>query len=162
MPANEDPAALRRHAFTLVEIVIVVLILGVLAGIAAPRLVDVTQRAAEGAFARELMAAVEAIERYRAIEGGWPPDSNTGTISRELSGYIDPRSFQGFTPIGGYWDVETHQHGVECGVGAAFQQGQSPPPNEVLLRIDGLIDDGQLDSGSLRFITRDRYYFVID
>lgn len=66
--------------FTLVELLVVILIVGVLAGVAVPTFLDQRERAWDSATRSELRNAVVALESYRAeygvydaaaLEGGW-------------------------------------------------------------------------------------------
>lgn len=62
----------RRGGFTLIELVVVVLILGIIAAIAAPRLFD-TANDARGASGKQSLAVIrDAIEMYRCYYGEFP------------------------------------------------------------------------------------------
>ncbi|MFA5291400.1 MAG: type II secretion system protein [Phycisphaerae bacterium] len=74
-----------RHAvgaFTLVEILIVVAIVGILAAIAIPLLADQSQKAKETAAKQNLKILRDAIERYAAQHGGTPPGFLNGDMSK--------------------------------------------------------------------------------
>lgn len=62
-----------RRGFTLIELVIVVLVLGIIAAIAAPRLFDVTTNARENSTRQSLVTIRNAIDLYRASTGIFPP-----------------------------------------------------------------------------------------
>lgn len=68
------------RAFSLVELVIVVVIIGIIAAIAVPRLSNAATRAKGNALAQNLAVVREAIERYYAEHGRFPGyDPGTGT-----------------------------------------------------------------------------------
>lgn len=62
-----------RRGFSLIELVIVVVILGLIAGIAVPRLTRASQGSGEVALSADLKAFREAIDFYEVEHGGdWP------------------------------------------------------------------------------------------
>jgi general secretion pathway protein G len=79
-----------RGAFTLVELVVVVLILGILAAVAAPRLLDTSGTATDNGLRQTLTVIRDAIEMYAAENGGALPgaDKNQGTFKADLQPYL--------------------------------------------------------------------------
>ena len=67
----------RRKGFTLVELVVVVLIVGVLAGVTAPKMFDTAGDARESALRQTLTVVRDAIELHRARAGGLPGNAGT-------------------------------------------------------------------------------------
>lgn len=83
--------AKKRSGFTLIELVIVVLVLGIIAAVAAPKLFDVTTDARENTTRQSLTTIRNAIELYRASSGVYPPASTIATALRpSLSGGTFP------------------------------------------------------------------------
>ena len=74
--------AKKRSGFTLIELVIVVLVLGIIAAVAAPKLFDVTANARENGTRQSLTTIRNAIELYRATSGSYPPASTLATSLR--------------------------------------------------------------------------------
>ena len=62
-----------RKAFTLIEILIVVILLAILAAIVVPMFTDVTDEAQASAKATDISAIRSALELYRARAGDFPP-----------------------------------------------------------------------------------------
>ena len=72
---------MKRHsAFTLVELVVVIMILGILAGVAAPKLLNTSGTATDNGLRQTLSVIRDAVELYAAQNAGsLPPCSGTGT-----------------------------------------------------------------------------------
>lgn len=74
--------SVKRRGFTLIELVIVVLVLGIIAAVAAPKLFDVTSSARENGTRQSLTTIRNAIELYRATTGNYPPFNSFSTALR--------------------------------------------------------------------------------
>lgn len=79
-----------RAGFTLVEIVVVILILGILAAIVAPKLADTGGTATDNGLRRTLSVIRRAIERYKAENGDFPgaSDGTETTFKSDLAPYL--------------------------------------------------------------------------
>ena len=80
----------KNTAFTLVELVVVILILGILAGVAAPKFLDTSRTATDNGLKQTLAIVRDAIELYTAENGGTlPPCANaTTSLQTALAPYI--------------------------------------------------------------------------
>ena len=68
----------QRTAFTLVELMVVILIIGILAGIAAPFIFGVLERAREFAIQNEIVQIDAAVRRFETEHGFFPPAIGPG------------------------------------------------------------------------------------
>jgi len=75
-----------RKGFTLVELVIVVLILGILAAVAIPRMTASTTTAKTNTAKQSLAVIRGAIEMYKADTGAYPSDA--ATLPTLLKSYL--------------------------------------------------------------------------
>ena len=62
----------RDRGFTLVELVIVVLVLGIITAVAAPKMFDTANDARESATRQSLVVLRDSIELHRAQNGAYP------------------------------------------------------------------------------------------
>ncbi len=68
----------RRSGFTLIELVVVIMILGILAGVAAPKLLSTSGTATDNGIKQTLSVVRDAIELYTAKHGQPPACTATG------------------------------------------------------------------------------------
>jgi general secretion pathway protein G len=79
---NRNTFARQRAGFTLVELVVVILIVGILAAVAAPRMFDTANNARDNGTRQSLVIIRDAIELYRADNGSYPPAASLATALR--------------------------------------------------------------------------------
>jgi prepilin-type N-terminal cleavage/methylation domain-containing protein len=135
----------RRRAFTLVEIMIVVVIIGLLAALAVPGMRRIKAQAAAKRYLNDVRQIVAGAERY-AMEVGQYPPNGIGALHPSLRGYVPDSVFGTTTPLGGVWDWDYQQNGFTASVSVY----QFTATDEQLLAIDRSIDDGNLNSGTFR------------
>ncbi len=73
----------KQNGFTLVELVVVIMILGILAAVAAPKLLNTSGNATDNGLKQTLAITRDAIELYAADNAGaLPPCTGTGADFR--------------------------------------------------------------------------------
>ena len=148
-----------RRGFTLIEVMIAVVIIGLLASLAVPTFLSIRKRTQHFRFMNDVRIYRDALETYYVEVGTLPVDSATGVVDGAMQDYIRPSQFAQKTPIGGQWDIEANDSGITLGVGAV---GYTIDATE-LAELDGRFDDGILATGRLRdIVSGSRFYYVVE
>jgi len=151
----------RRGGFTLVEVLIVVLILGILAAMVIPQFADASRESSQMSFITDVRIFGEAAVLYRAKTGQYLPDGGTGTVPAGFEPYIDEDGWTAITPIGGRWDAEYNENGIVSAIGVHFNGDGETRDDAYMQEIDDRFDDGDLAAGGFRKIADGRYYFIL-
>jgi len=90
-----------KAGFTLIELMVVIIILGLLAAIVMPRIVGETDKARYGAALAQMRILEDALKRYK-LDNGMFPSTEQGleALVRMPSAGVLPRGW----PVGGYLD----------------------------------------------------------
>ncbi len=151
------------RGFTLVEILIVVVILGILAAIVMPQAANAMGSTRQTAFVREIQLFTDAAVIHRSQTGAWIGDGSSGVIPDGFEDYIDPASWENGTPIDGSWDSEAGaDFGITLGIGVHFQDVATRKDAAYMAEIDGMFDDGDLTTGGFQQFAADRFYFIVE
>ena len=138
-------SSLRSQGFTLVEIMVVVVIVGLLAMLATQSYFKIHHASLGARFISDLRTFCMQFDTFSVENGGYPADTNPGQMPPEIANQISERWLRE-TSIGGQWDWDYLQFGVVAGVsvhGPTFT-------DEEMAKIDAKIDDGNLSSGIFR------------
>ena len=69
----------KRNGFTLIELVVVVLVIGILAAVAAPKILDMANNSRTSATRHSLTVVRDAIELYKSQNGDYPAAASVAT-----------------------------------------------------------------------------------
>ncbi len=153
--------SLKRRGFTLVEILIVVVILGILAAIIVPLFTGASEDARRGAFVESLGGLKRAAELFAVRTGSYPLDTSSGAAPTDgFEDYIRVSQWTKVTPIGGVWDTELNDNGITAAIGVHFDGTGATRDDTYMTIVDEIMDDGDLSTGSFRKLADARYYWV--
>ena len=77
-----------RRGFSLVELVVVVLVMGILAAVAGPKMFDTASDARLSGTKQSLTVLRDAIELYRAENGSYPAPADSAAMHTAMEPYI--------------------------------------------------------------------------
>ncbi|NOZ41156.1 MAG: prepilin-type N-terminal cleavage/methylation domain-containing protein [Planctomycetes bacterium] len=111
-----------KLGFTLIELVVVILILGILAGVAAPKLFNTSAKATDNSARTTLTIIRDAIELYAAENGGTPPAwTDQATFYTDILPFLRGNVFPN-CPVGTQAGANTILNGAATtGTGGAWR-----------------------------------------
>ncbi len=140
--------------FTLVELLIVVVILGILAAVVIPA---VNNYRDETDVAATISVIQKAAIRAKLDSDAWPPDKVHGVMPPELEPYLRTNVFNKAPPVGGLYDWQG-----SWGATAAISIYDRSVPAVKWTLLDEAVDDGNLATGSVRIINGSYLFFLIE
>jgi prepilin-type N-terminal cleavage/methylation domain-containing protein len=148
----------RRHAgFTLVEIMIVVVIIGLLAAMAIPALKRVQQSARNNRFINDLRVFTQSFEQYALENGAWPPNVGNSVVPANMTTALHISVWQNPNSVGGRWNWDRGLNGIT----AAVSTTNVTASDEQMTDIDRKIDDGNLETGLFQK-TNGRFSWILE
>lgn len=131
------------HAFSLVEILFVVVILGLLALLALPAFQKARFQARVSLLSNDLRLFHDAFQIFLLEKNQLPPSYPPRILPPEMKGYIKPSDFAAPNPVGGYYKWENF--GSIAGIGFTAAEHFFA----VVQEVDFNLDDGDFDQGRL-------------
>ncbi|HOT73309.1 MAG TPA: prepilin-type N-terminal cleavage/methylation domain-containing protein [Anaerohalosphaeraceae bacterium] len=150
-----------RDGFTLVEVLIVVLILGLLAAVVIISVNNASTEARQNSFVSCLRTFVSAAEYYRFKTGEYLGNAEPGQIPAGWDEYIEVKKWIRKTPIGGHWQTaDQAASGFTSCIGVSFDGSDMTRDASFMEEIDAKIDDGNLSTGIFRQNGNAFYYIL--
>ena len=144
-----------KDGFSLVEIMVVVVLIGLLAALAVPGYQKVRLRSQATSIAEGLRNYARAFEVYAMEEGQWPEDKPPAQVPPEMVGRLS--RFEKRSILGGQWDWEYNAAGVTAGVSHRLRGVD----RDLLRAVDKQLDDGNLKAGKVRLIYPHQLTYVL-
>lgn len=138
-----------RHAragFTLVELMLVVVIVSILAGLAIPNYQVVVTKAKAANILGEIDVVNHAVQSYLGDNNSWPPESGAGTVPSSIVQYLP----ENFTFTGEDFQLDWENGGGLIGVAVVTD---NEPLGSALV---DLVGPGRW------FVSGNRYVFILD
>ncbi len=107
--SSRPPRPGRIAAFTLVELMVVVLIISVLASVALPSFIRVQRRAKSSAIQNDFRTFAAAFDTYAQENGAWPAEAAAGVFPTGMDQRLNKTAWQRKTPMGGQYNWENNQ-----------------------------------------------------
>lgn len=136
---DERAGRSRKAGFTLVEIMVVVVIIGLLAALAIPAMQRVRERSRASRYANDFRQFEASFQRFALETGGFPTTAALGgAIPTGMTGYL-PAAYSVVAPMGGSfgWSGPSDYIIVRGG----------KETDSVMQKVDELLDDGDLTTG---------------
>jgi type II secretory pathway pseudopilin PulG len=130
--------------------VIVALILGILAAVVVPEVINHTRDAILNATIADVDAIADAADRYRAQNGDWPTFTWAINAPGDFDGYLGASAFRkkpaiGTSSDGWRWLKNWPAEGIE----ACLYLTNFSPPTTLWQELDDVFDDGDLATGDI-------------
>ena len=160
------PLRQQDRAFTLVEIMVVVVIIGLLAAASLPAYRLITLRSKAATVVNDLRTFSTVFITYSLQNGRYPDDGDPQVVPPQIAGQL-PGNFIQRTPIGGVykWNFNIPADGIAAKAALIIQADTGNPiidDLDQLEAVDKQIDDGNLATGNMQLGSTNSLVYIIE
>lgn len=160
--ASHRPGHSYSRGFTLVEIMVVVVIIGLLAALAVPAYQRVKRRSQNSTVVNGLRVFSQAFETYQSQNGAWPANVGPSVVPPGMnSADLKTSTWKSAPAIGGEWNWDyfpTKPFGFTAGISLS----NFTCDDAQLAEIDAMIDDGNLSTGLFQKVAGNRATYILE
>lgn len=141
---------LNRNGFTLIEIMVVVVTLGILAAVVVPKFAGAHTSASIAAAGEDILAMTQALENHNTVNGYWPAETAAGVSPPEvISRFKGESPFEKACPIGSVYDYNNKTVSGVSIISIEIQPSLTSPAPSIVdaQELDIYLDDGVLNTG---------------
>lgn len=141
-----------RTGFTLVEILVVVVVLGILAAMVVPKFASASTDTRVVAAGEDILRLAQAFENFHSDKGYWPDSAAPGITPPELKQYFlkVESPFLKTCPINGTYVFSNNKNLKTVFIQIRPGQQSKSPSIVDAQALDAMIDDGVLNTGRFR------------
>jgi len=147
--------------FTLVEIMVVVVIIGLLAALAIPAFRRAQRGSQNTRMVNDFRVFAQAFDIYNTQNGGWPDSAGPGVVPSvpvTIADTLRAASWQVGTGLGGQWQWE---NALASSGDAGICITNYTCTEDQLAELDAKMDDGNLATGRLKKAAPTRVIYVL-
>ena len=146
----------KQSGFTMIELIVVIVVLAILAGVAVPKLYDMGTRARISTTAYSWKVLTRAVNQYLIDNANAvPPNVNDGVMPPQLDPYLSNADYTRTPPVGGMWDYDewSADGGGGAGLIVSVSITNSTQPSSTFQAIDAIVDDGNINTGQVFYLS---------